>query len=266
MSHYAPIGFCYTVKHGTGCTCCNHEDYYVGLYLTKKAAEEQAQHKYDYMKLSSQYASQGTHAVVKLKYELSGRFIILNDEIAQEFTGFADDTQREDSAYYELPKHLTRTWATEENIAEELKKHFPDYEPPVTAYVTVTYGIRGFFAVTVVVDDDGLHEPFNDGFGSYETVAEAEVEAKQMAENEGIPYIAPPRFCIIRRTEGFVPGTLGCYAGCYGWIEHFGLDFAREPNSVKWYDRAEDAQKVADSKTWPGYTYHVISEKEWAKL
>lgn len=262
MSKHAPIGFCYTIHHGTGCTCCNYEDYCSGLYRTAKAAEEQAdRERKGASTVRSQYAENGVHTVLKLKYELVGRFIILNDDHAREFGGFMDD--HDYSTFYELPKELSNTFDTEATIAEALKEHYPDYEPPITAYATVTHGIRGFFAVIIIVNEEGLHEPFNTGFGSYATAKEAVEEAKGMAEAEGIPFIEPTRWCIIRRVA-LENGEPGRYAGTYGQIEHFGKDFGDvEP----WlFDLHETALNVATEKTWPGYVTQVMTYEEWKKL
>lgn len=57
-------------------------------------------------------------------------------------------------------------------------------------YVTVTEGMRGFFAVLlhyVVMDDDyGFYEPWESGLGSYATPQEAADEARAWAANEEI--------------------------------------------------------------------------------
>ncbi len=66
-----------------------------------------------------------------------------------------------------------------------------DIEHP--AYVTVTRGLRGYFAVSVVWCDahGGFYEPLQSGMGSYNTEAGAIVEAKEWAECEGIEYRGP---------------------------------------------------------------------------
>lgn len=58
--------------------------------------------------------------------------------------------------------------------------------PVPRAYATITSGLRGYFAVFVVDD-----EPWQTGDGSYETAAEAEVEAISWARDEAVPYVAP---------------------------------------------------------------------------
>lgn len=60
-----------------------------------------------------------------------------------------------------------------------------EQHPP---YVTTTNGMRGWFAVLVHWNEEGFYEPWNTGFSSYKTKAEAEVEAKQWAEDEGIEF------------------------------------------------------------------------------
>lgn len=52
----------------------------------------------------------------------------------------------------------------------------------VKDYVTVTYGMRGFFAVLV---DGTTHEPIQTGVGSYKTREEADIEARSWAESDG---------------------------------------------------------------------------------
>lgn len=60
------------------------------------------------------------------------------------------------------------------------------------AYVTVTYGIRGYFAVLVeLVSDEPwgeFYEPVNTGLGSYPTQAEAIPEALEWAASEEVPF------------------------------------------------------------------------------
>ena len=57
-------------------------------------------------------------------------------------------------------------------------------------YMTVTQGMSGYFAVLMTWNDefDGFYEPYQTGVGRYETKEEAEVEAKQWAEEEGVEY------------------------------------------------------------------------------
>ena len=57
------------------------------------------------------------------------------------------------------------------------------------AYVTVTEGMRGWFAVLLVWNEDGFYEPWNSGFGSYKTKEEAYPEAKDWAEAEDITFV-----------------------------------------------------------------------------
>jgi hypothetical protein len=54
-------------------------------------------------------------------------------------------------------------------------------------YITTTSGMRGWFAV-MIDDSDGFPEPVTSGIGSYKTQAEAEVEARQWAKAEELPF------------------------------------------------------------------------------
>jgi hypothetical protein len=56
----------------------------------------------------------------------------------------------------------------------------------VNRYITVTSGIRGYFAVMI---DNG--EPHSTGIGSYETPEIAATEARSWAEAEGLRFIEP---------------------------------------------------------------------------
>lgn len=54
-------------------------------------------------------------------------------------------------------------------------------------HVTVTYGMRGWFAVLVSDSGDGF-EPYQSGIGSYGTREGAEREAADWARCEGVEY------------------------------------------------------------------------------
>lgn len=58
------------------------------------------------------------------------------------------------------------------------------------SYVTVTHGLRGYFAVLVWWNPDlgGFYEPYDSGVGSYATEAEAIPEALDWADAEGIEF------------------------------------------------------------------------------
>jgi hypothetical protein len=60
-------------------------------------------------------------------------------------------------------------------------------------YVTITRGMRGYFAVLLSWNHEygGFYEPFNTGVGSYKTAAQAEPEAKDWAIAEEVEYIPP---------------------------------------------------------------------------
>lgn len=59
-------------------------------------------------------------------------------------------------------------------------------------YVTVTHGMRGYFAVLLMWNDEipgcGFYEPWNTSDFSYRTAAEAVPDAKAWAEAEDIEY------------------------------------------------------------------------------
>lgn len=58
-------------------------------------------------------------------------------------------------------------------------------------FVTITHGLRGYFAVLLTWNPEygGFYEPWQTGFGSYKTPEEAITEAKQMAESEGVNFV-----------------------------------------------------------------------------
>ncbi len=59
-------------------------------------------------------------------------------------------------------------------------------------YVTVTHGVRGYFAVLLTWEEDcKMYTPWNSGFGSYSSVDAAVPEAKDWAIAEGISFIHP---------------------------------------------------------------------------
>lgn len=62
----------------------------------------------------------------------------------------------------------------------------------MSSYVTVTSGLRGYFAV-LIVDD----EPWQTGVGSYRTEVEAVPEAESWAKAEDVPYVGPERRRIV---------------------------------------------------------------------
>ncbi len=61
-------------------------------------------------------------------------------------------------------------------------------KPP---YITITNGLRGYFAVLVILSDDGFEEPGQTGVGSYKTAEEAIPEATSWARDEGIEFVSP---------------------------------------------------------------------------
>lgn len=56
------------------------------------------------------------------------------------------------------------------------------------AYITITRGMRGFFAVHIWWNPEGFWEPWQSGFGSYATREEAIPEARSWAEAEGLEF------------------------------------------------------------------------------
>jgi hypothetical protein len=61
-------------------------------------------------------------------------------------------------------------------------------------FITVTEGMSGFFAVHMWLNQEedcgDFWEPYDSGIGRYATREEAEVEARQWAEMEGMEYRA----------------------------------------------------------------------------
>lgn len=58
------------------------------------------------------------------------------------------------------------------------------------SYITVTKGMAGWFAVQMEWNDElEIYEPYTTGFGRYESKEEAEIEAKDWAEAEELPYV-----------------------------------------------------------------------------
>lgn len=64
-----------------------------------------------------------------------------------------------------------------------------------TAYITITKGISGYFAVHMWMNtedypnDISFWEPYDTGFGRYPTYQQAEMEALQWAAEEGLPFV-----------------------------------------------------------------------------
>lgn len=67
----------------------------------------------------------------------------------------------------------------------------PAPSAPQPPYVTVTYGLRGFYAVLLTWQADdcgGFYEPFQTGLGSFTKESHAIPEALAWARDEGIPF------------------------------------------------------------------------------
>ena len=57
-------------------------------------------------------------------------------------------------------------------------------------YVTITHGMRGFFAVYMMWNEDlgGFYEHYETGIGSYKTSSDAVPEAMQWAQAERVKF------------------------------------------------------------------------------
>jgi hypothetical protein len=55
-----------------------------------------------------------------------------------------------------------------------------------TPFVTVTSGMRGYFAILMFWDEDGFWDVWQSGIGSYRTAEEARKDAREWAHAEGI--------------------------------------------------------------------------------
>ena len=72
-------------------------------------------------------------------------------------------------------------------------KWLGDIEEKVLArvgFVTVTQGMRGWFAVHVTTDEDGCMAPESSGVGSFSSPEGAYEEAQAWAQCEGIPFVS----------------------------------------------------------------------------
>ena len=65
------------------------------------------------------------------------------------------------------------------------------------SYITVAYGnppgdwCCGWFAVLMEWNEEQeIYKPYTTGYFTYETKEEAEIEAKDWAEEEGLPYVS----------------------------------------------------------------------------
>ncbi len=75
-------------------------------------------------------------------------------------------------------------------------KRITEPKPEDGAYMTITSGLSGHFAVHMWWNPDqgGFWEPWTTGLGRYETPFGAYQEAIDMAETEGIPLLEDPRW------------------------------------------------------------------------
>lgn len=72
-------------------------------------------------------------------------------------------------------------------------KWLGDIEEKVLArvgFITVTQGLRGWFAVHITTDEDGCMAPESSGFGSFSSPEGAYEEAQAWAQCEGLPFVA----------------------------------------------------------------------------
>jgi len=61
-----------------------------------------------------------------------------------------------------------------------------------SSYVTITHGMRGYFAVLMSWDEDiGFHTPWSSGFGSGSHPSDVEAEARRWAEDEECRLVLP---------------------------------------------------------------------------
>ncbi len=58
-------------------------------------------------------------------------------------------------------------------------------------YITITQGIRGYFAVHMWWNPERFWEPWQSGFGSYRTPEAAMIEAEIWAKAEGLRLVIP---------------------------------------------------------------------------
>lgn len=58
-------------------------------------------------------------------------------------------------------------------------------------YITITHGLRGYYAVHLYWNGDGFWEPWATGTGSYATQEEAEPEARRWALDEDVDFMPP---------------------------------------------------------------------------
>ena len=56
-------------------------------------------------------------------------------------------------------------------------------------FVTVTYGISGWFAVLMAKNKEGFYEPWNTGIGRYPDRDKAVEEAKAWAQSENLEFV-----------------------------------------------------------------------------
>lgn len=62
---------------------------------------------------------------------------------------------------------------------------------PDQPHITVSSGLRGFYAVHIARDEGGLWEPVETAPLAHPTFEAAEIDARQWAEMEGLPYHRP---------------------------------------------------------------------------
>ena len=89
----------------------------------------------------------------------------------------------------EMNKLLTEQCAGDVAMAEDIDAAFDAAETTEhPSFVTITNGMRGFFAVLVWWNPEGFYEPWSTGIGSYATGDDAVAEAENWAKDEGVEF------------------------------------------------------------------------------
>lgn len=107
-------------------------------------------------------------------------------ELCKEHMGACSEREKEflGSVDQRLKSKLTLS-AAQDRWLKDIHSRF-DPDPP--AYISVTQGLRGHFAVLIQRNEDGDFEPYNTGIGSYASPIGAAIEGREWAMSEGIPF------------------------------------------------------------------------------
>lgn len=73
----------------------------------------------------------------------------------------------------------------------DLDRRSPEVPAGPPPHVTVAQGMSGWFAVLVSWNDEGFWEPEQTGVGRYDERFDAEVEAMEWADDEGLAFHGP---------------------------------------------------------------------------